>query len=116
MTAYGWTWKVIHSTEDIVFYEYHKDNFNMVLARNILPKKDSGDFNAVAYACDSWDVNLKRVIYGVQRIVFGGDYQFVTYGDDENKYKIFSDFISKKGISLDILKKVDNHIQDNLRL
>lgn len=104
MTAFGWTWKVINSTEEIVLYEYHKDNFNMVLARNIMPKKESGDYNAVAYACDSWDAKLKMATYGVRRIVFGGDYQFVTYGDDENKYNTISKVISKKGDSLDVLK------------
>ena len=86
MPSFGWTWKVIHSTEDIIFFEYSKDNFKMVLAKNILPKKDYGDYNAVAFACDSWDPRLKRVTSGTRRVVFGGNYQFVTYGDDENKY------------------------------
>ena len=31
MPGFGWTYKVIHSTEDIVFYEYSKDNFKMVV-------------------------------------------------------------------------------------
>ena len=26
LTGFGWTWKVLHSTEDIIFYEYSKDN------------------------------------------------------------------------------------------
>ena len=102
--GFGWTYKVIHSTEDIVFYEYSKDNFKMVLAKNILPKKDIGDFNAVAYSCNSWDSKMKRIAYGTRRIVFGGDYQFVTFGDDENKYRKITKVASKRGASFDGLK------------
>ena len=29
MPGFGWTYKVIHSTEDIVFYEYSKENFRI---------------------------------------------------------------------------------------
>ena len=104
MPSFGWTWKVIHSTEDIIFFEYSKDNFKMVLAKNILPKKDYGDYNAVAFACDSWDPRLKRVTSGTRRIVFGGNYQFVTFGDDENKYDKITKVASKRGTSFDSLK------------
>lgn len=95
--SFGWTWKVIHSTEDVVIYEYCKDNFRMVLAKNKLPKKDIGDFNAVAFSCDTWDPKWKRYSSGVRRVVFGGNYQFVDYGDDENKYKPISRVVSKRG-------------------
>ena len=84
MPSFGWTWKVIHSTEDIVFYEYNKDNFKMVLAKNILPKKDYGDFNAVAFSCDTWNPKWKRYTSGTRRVVLGGNYKFVDYGDDEH--------------------------------
>lgn len=104
MPSFGWTWKVIHSTEDIIFFEYSKDNFKMVLAKNILPKKDYGDYNAVAFACDSWDPRLKRVTSGTRRIVFGGHYQFVTFGDDENKYDKITKVASKRGTSFDSFK------------
>lgn len=104
MPSFGWTWKVIHSTEDIIFFEYSKDNFKMVLAKNILPKKDYGDYNAVAFACDSWDPRLKRVTSGTRRVVFGGNYQFVTFGDDENKYNKISKVASKRGTSFDSFK------------
>ena len=104
MPSFGWTWKVIHSTEDIIFFEYSKDNFKMVLAKNILPKKDYGDYNAVAFACDSWNSRLKRVISGTRRVVFGGNYQFVTFGDDENKYNKISKVASKRGTSFDSFK------------
>ena len=104
MPSFGWTWKVIHSTEDIIFFEYSKDNFKMVLAKNILPKKDYGDYNAVAFACDSWNSRLKRVISGTRRVVFGGNYQFVTFGDDENIYNKISKVASKRGTSFEGLK------------
>ena len=104
MPSFGWTWKVIHSTEDIIFFEYSKDNFKMVLAKNILPKKDYGDYNAVAFACDSWDPRLKRVTSGTRRVVFGGNYQFVTFGDDENIYNKISKVASKRGTSFEGLK------------
>lgn len=102
--GFGWTYKVIHSTEDIVFYEYSKENFKMILAKNILPKKETGDFNAVAFSCDSWDSKLKRYSSGIKRIVFGGNYQFVDYGDDENKCKKISRVVSKRGTSFDTFK------------
>ena len=104
MPSFGWTWKVIHSTEDIIFFEYSKDNFKMVLAKNILPKKDYGDYNAVAFACDSWDPRLKRVTSSTRRVVFGGNYQFVDFGDDENKYNKISKVASKRGTSFDSFK------------
>jgi len=104
MPSFGWTWKVIHSTEDLILFEYSKDNFKMVLAKNILPKKDYGDYNAVAFACDSWDPRLKRVTSGTRRVVFGGNYQFVTFGDDENKYNKISKVASKRGINFDSFK------------
>ena len=104
MPSFGWTWKFIHSTEDIIFFEYSKDSFKMVLAKNILPKKDYGDYNAVAFACDSWDPRLKRVTSGTRRIVFGGNYQFVTFGDDENKYDKITKVASKRGTSFDSFK------------
>lgn len=104
MPSFGWTWKVIHSTEDIIFFEYSKDNFKMVLAKNILPKKDYGDYNAVAFACDTWDPRLKRVTFGTRRVVFGGNYQFVTFGDDETKYNKISKVASKRGTSFDSFK------------
>lgn len=104
LTGFGWTWKVLHSTEDIIFYEYSKDGFKMVMARNILPKKDYGDYNAVAFSCDTWDAKLKRITYSNRRVVFGGNYQFVDYGDDENVYKKFSRFSSKRGSDLSSFK------------
>ena len=104
MPRFGWTWKVIHSTEDIVFYEYSKGSFKMVLAKNILPKKDYGDYNAVAFACDTWDQRLKRVTSGTRRIVFGGNYQFVSYGDNETSYNKISKVASKRGTSFDSFK------------
>lgn len=104
MTEFGWRWKVLYSTEQIVFYEYSKDNFRMVLAKNILPKKDIEDYNAVAYSCDSWDSKWRRYTTGVRRIVFGGNYQFVIYGDDETEYKSISKVSSKRGSNINCLK------------
>ena len=104
LDSFGWTWKVIHSTEDIVFYEYCKDNFRMVLAKNILPKKDYGDYNAVAFSCDTWNHKWKKYTSGTRRVVFGGNYQFVDYGDDEHVYKKISRVSSKRGTSFDSFK------------
>lgn len=104
LDGFGWSWRVIHSTEDIFFYEYSKDNFRMVLAKNILPKKDIGDFNAVAFSCDSWNPKWKKYGSGVRRVVFGGNYQFVDYGDDEHKYNKISKVASKRGTSFESFK------------
>jgi len=97
MPGFGWTYKVIHSTEDIVFYEYRKDNFRMVLAKNIRPKKDGGDYNANSFSCYTWQPVFKKHYAFTSRVVFGGNYQFVEYGDDETKYKKISKVSSKRG-------------------
>lgn len=100
MPGFGWTYKVIHSTEDIVFYEYSKDNFRMVLAKNIRPKKDGGDYNANSFSCYTWQPVYKEHYAFTSRVVFGGNYQFVEYGDDEIKYKKISKVSSKRDIDL----------------
>lgn len=97
MPGFGWTYKVIHSTEDIVFYEYSKDNFRMVLAKNIRPKKESGDYNANSFSCYTWQPVYKEYYAFTSRVVFGGNYQFVEYGDDETEYKKISKVSSKRG-------------------
>lgn len=97
LPGFGWTYKVIHSTEDIVFYEYSKDSFRMVLAKNIRPKKDGGDYNADSFSCYTWQPVYKEYYAFTNRVVFGGNYQFVEYGDDETKYKKISKVSSKRG-------------------
>lgn len=97
MPEFGWTYKVIHSTDDVVFYEYSKDNFRMVLAKNIRPKKEGGDYNANSFSCYTWQPVYKEYYAFTSRVVFGGNYQFVEYGDDETKYKIISKVSSKRG-------------------
>ena len=97
MPGFGWTYKIIHSTEDIVFYEYCKDNFRLVLAKNIRPKKDGGDYNANSFSCYTWQPVYKEYYAFTSRVVFGGNYQFVEYGDDETKYKKISKVSSKRG-------------------
>ena len=97
LPGFGWTYKVIHTTEDIVFYEYSKDNFRMVLAKNIRPKKDGGDYNANSFSCYTWQPVCKEHYAFTSRVVFGGNYQFVEYGDDETKYIEISKVSSKRG-------------------
>ena len=100
MPGFGWTYKVIHSTEDVVFYEYNKDNFRMVLAKNIRPKKEGGDYNANSFSCYTWIPTLKEHHAFTNRVVFGGNYQFVEYGDNETRYKKISKVSSKRGTDL----------------
>ena len=101
MPGFGWTYKVIHSTEDIVFYEYTKDNFRMVMAKNIRPKKEGGDYNACGFSCYTYIPRFKEHHSFLKRIVFGGNYQFVEYGDDETRYKKISKVSSKRGNTFD---------------
>lgn len=101
MSGFGWTWEVIYSTPDIVFYEYKKDSFRMVLAKNVRPKKEGGDYNANSFSCYVWIPSTKEHHAFLKRIVFGGDYQFVEYGDDETRYKKISKVTSKRGTSFD---------------
>lgn len=99
MTGFGWTWKLTHSTSDVVFYEYSKDGFRMVLAKNIRPKKDGEDYNANSFSCYAWQPVYKEHYPFISRIVFGGNYQFVEYGDDEQQFKKITKVSSKRGIN-----------------
>ena len=96
-TELGWTREVLFSTSDIVLYEFKKDNFRMVLANNIRPKKEGGDYNACSYQCYTWIPSLKEHHAFIKRIVFGGNYQLVEYGDDTTKYRKISKMMSKRG-------------------
>lgn len=98
MSGFGWTWKVLHSTSDIVFYEYTKGDFKMVLAKNIRPKKDEADYNACSFSCYAWQPVYKEHYVFSSRYVFGGNYRFVEYGDDITKYKTITRFSSQRGI------------------
>ncbi len=98
MSGFGWTWKVLHSTSDIVFYEYTKGDFKMVLAKNIRPEKDEVDYNACSFSCYTWQPVYKEHYVFSSRYVFGGNYQFVEYGDDITKYKTITRFSSQRGI------------------
>lgn len=98
MSGFGWTWKVLHSTSDIVFYEYTKDDFKMVLAKNIRPEKGEADYNACSFTCYTWQPVYKEHYVFSSRYVFGGNYQFVEYGDAITKYKTITRFSSKRGI------------------
>lgn len=97
MTELGWTWGIIHSTPEVVFYEYKKDKFKMVLAKNIRSKKEGGDYNANSFSCYTWIPQIKENHIFLQRIVFGGNYVFVEFGDDEFRYKKISKVTSKRG-------------------
>ncbi len=101
LSGLGWTWEVIHSTSEIIFFEYRKDNFKMVLAKNIRPKKNGGDYNANSFSCYVWIPDAKEHHAFLKRVVFGGEYQFVEYGDDETRYKKISKVSSKRGTSFE---------------
>lgn len=101
LIQFGWTCEIIHTTSEIVFYEYARENFKMVLAKNIRPKKEGGDYNANSFSCYVWIPSTKEHHAFLKRVVFGGDYQFVEFGDDENRYRKISKVSSKRGTSLD---------------
>lgn len=82
LNAFGWTWKVVKSTPDIILYEYSKENFKIMLAKNIRPKKDGGDYNEVSYSCYAWQKVYKENYVFCGRVIFGGDYQVVQFKDD----------------------------------
>ena len=88
--AFGWSRSLIFTQADLLFYEYQKGNFRMVLVKNRLPRKDGGDYNAYQYECYTQDVrNHKEEIF-IGRYIFGGNYQFVECGDDKTNYKVIS--------------------------
>ena len=93
----GWNWKVIHSTSDIILYEYQKGLFKMVIAKNTLPKKNGGDYNAVSYNCYAWSRFTKKNEMFTGRVLFGGNCQFVECCDDKTKYTKITKVSSKRG-------------------
>ena len=95
--GFGWTWSVLNSTPDIILYEYQKDNFRMVVARNIRPKLNGGDYNAVSYQCYEKSRYTKKDEMIMGRVVFGGNYQFVICGDDTVPYVKITKLTSKRG-------------------
>ena len=99
INGFGWSYKVIFSTEDIIFYEYRKDKFRLVLAKNIRPKNDDffSDGNMDAIYCYTYMPHSKEEYVFFKSNVMGGYYQFVECGDDETEYIIISKVSSKKG-------------------
>lgn len=99
LSAFGWTWKVVKYTDDIILYEYVKNNFKMMLTRNTRPAKDGGDYNAVTYECYTWQKVYKENYMFCGRVSFGGDYEVVQYVDDTiNKdYHNVTRLTSKRG-------------------
>ena len=95
--AFGWTWSVLSSTPDIILYEYQKDGFKMVLAKNVRPKLNGGDYNAVSYQCYAKSRYSKKDEMFTGRVVFGGNYQFVNCGDDTVSYVKITKVTSKRG-------------------
>lgn len=96
--GFGWTWKVLCSSEDIILYEYSKDRFKMVLAKNVRPKLDGGDYNAVSYQCYAKSRYTKKEEMFTGRVVFGDNYQFVCCCDDRIPYVKITKVVSKRGI------------------
>ncbi len=96
-TSFGWTWIVLYSTADIILYEYQKDGFKMVLAKNVRPKLNGGDYNQVSYHCYAKSRYTKKDEMFTGRVVFGGNYQFVTCGDDTLPYVKITKLTSERG-------------------
>lgn len=99
LSAFGWTWKVVKSTDDIILYEYVKDNFKMMLTRNTRPTKDGGDYNAVTYECYTWQKVYKENYMICGRVIFGGNYEVVQIKDDSTTdYHNITKLTSKRGM------------------
>ena len=88
---------MLSSTPDIILYEYQKDGFKMVLAKNVRPKLNGGDYNAVSYQCYAKSRYSKKDEMFTGRVVFGGNYQFVNSGDDTVPYVKITKVTSKRG-------------------
>ena len=95
--GFGWKRSIIFSTDDILFYEYRKDDFVMVLAKSKRPRKEEGDYNATSYNCYTWQPVYKEYYSFIGRVVFGDNYQFVECGDDETNYIKISKVSSHRG-------------------
>lgn len=95
--AFHWTWSVIHDTEDIELYEYKKENFKMIIAKNKRPKLNGGDYNAVSYNCYAKSRYTKKDEVFMGKVLFGGNYQYVECCDDKTNYVPITKVTSKRG-------------------
>lgn len=98
MEGFGWSWKVLFVESDLVFYEYTKENFKMVLVKNNRSKINYGDYNCNSYECYTINPYNKKDEWFKRGNVHGGNYQFVICCDDEIKYKKITKVSSKRGI------------------
>ena len=95
--SFGWSKVILHSTSDIILYEYSKGNFRLVMAYNIRPKLNRGDYNEVSYQCYARSRYTKKDEMFFGRVLFGGNYQFVVCGDDTIPYIKITKVTSKRG-------------------
>uniref|UniRef100_UPI004029AF68 hypothetical protein n=1 Tax=Segatella hominis TaxID=2518605 RepID=UPI004029AF68 len=100
ISSFGWTREVVYSSvPDLVVYEYCKDNFKMALVLNTRLKKEMSDFNCNRFECYTINPYNKQDYAFTVRYVFGGNYQFVVFGDDSQKYKKITKVTTHRGLN-----------------
>ncbi|MBR3530191.1 MAG: hypothetical protein IKN83_02370 [Bacteroidaceae bacterium] len=97
LDSFGWTWEITHVAKpDLVFYEYKKGSFKMVLVKNTRPQKDYDDYNVCTYECYTWEPVTKTNLMFTMGNVCGGNYIFVENGDSEIPFKNITKVSSKR--------------------
>lgn len=92
--SFGWTCKIIPvECQDIVFFEYSKDDYKMLLAYNTRPKENNfeanmrGKYNDNQVECYTYYKAYRETNRFMSLVVRGGKYRLVEYKDNkETKY------------------------------
>lgn len=102
--SFGWNCKIIPmECQDIVFFEYSKDEFKMLLAYNTRPAPGgfeadlSGKYNDNQVECYTYFKALRKTSTFCSLVVRGGKYRLVEYKDNkETTYHNLTKAISKR--------------------
>ena len=88
--SFGWNCKIIPmECQDIVFFEYSKDEFKMLLAYNTRPAPGgfeadlSGKYNDNQVECYTYFKALRKTSTFCSLVVRGGKYRLVEYKDNK---------------------------------
>ena len=98
MNGFGWTRTTIFESQpDLLFHEYKKGKFRMVLVQNKRPKSSYADHNSTSYRCYTYNPYRKEHYWFTSSSVFGGNYRFVECGDDQTQYTKITKVEAKRG-------------------
>lgn len=86
---FGWECKTLPiQCQDIIFFEYSKGNFKMLLAYNTRPMPDkqdlTGKYNDTEVSCYTYFKEFRETNVFSKYVVRGGKYRLIQYKDSKN--------------------------------